>query len=293
MNNSDYKRRDFLKAAAVGALAMVPAMSFVHAKSMLPSIADIETKIGGRVGVFAVDTGNGRTLTHRPDERFAMCSIFKWVLAAAILAQAERGSLSFDERVSYQQADLLQYAPVTSKHLADGMTVGDLARAAIVVSDNTAANLLLSKLGGPSAVTEFARSCGDAVTRLDRNEPVLNSNEAGDLRDTTSPQAMATLMRTVLCGNLLSSQSRDLLLQWMRDCETGHDLLRTGFPENWAVGDKTGSGQNGAINDVAIVTPPNRSPILVAAFLSEGQANTPVLRAAHVDIGRLVVRHFT
>jgi beta-lactamase class A len=122
---------------------------------------------------------------------------------------------------------------------------------------------------------------------------VLNSNEAGDLRDTTSPQAMANLMRTVLCGNVLSSQSRDLLLQWMRDCETGHDLLRAGLPENWVVGDKTGSGQNGAINDVAIVTPPGRSPILVAAFLSEGQADTPVLRAAHADIGRLVARHFT
>jgi beta-lactamase class A len=222
-----------------------------------------------------------------------MCSTFKWVLAAAVLAQTERSLLSLDEQVPYQQADLLQYAPVTSKHLADGMTVGELTRTAVVVSDNTAANLLLSRLSGPSAITGFARSCGDAITRLDRNEPLLNSNEAGDIRDTTSPRAMATLMRTVLCGNVLSSQSRDLLLQWLRDCETGHDLLRAGLPGNWVVGDKTGSGQNGAINDVAIATAPGRSPLLVTAFLSEGKADTPVLRAAHADIGKLVAHHFT
>ena len=293
MNHSGRTRRDFLLAAAAGAWVMaVPSMSFACSKDEPSSIADIEAKVGGRVGVFAVDTGNGSVLSHRPDERFAMCSTFKWALVAGILEQAERHALSLDERISYQQADLLEYAPVTRQHLAEGMTVGDLARTTIVVSDNTAANLLLAKLGGPAAFTEFVRSCGDTVTRLDRDEPTLNNNEAGDPRDTTSPRAMAALMRTVLCGNRLSIESRDLLLQWLRDCETGNDRLRAGLPKDWVVGDKTGTGSNGAANDVAIVTPPNRAPILVTAYLSESKVGAPVLKAAHADIGRLVAQHF-
>ena len=279
--------------AVVSVLATIPVVSAASTEDEPASIADIEAKVGGRVGVFAVDTGSGKVVAHRPDERFAMCSTFKWVLAATVLAQVERNMLSLGDRVLYGQADLLAYAPVTSKHAAEGfMTVSDLTRAAIVVSDNTAANLLLSKLGGPSAVTEFARSCGDAVTRLDRNEPTLNDNEAGDLRDTTSPRAMATLMRKVLCGNRLSSTSRDLLLQWLRDCETGYDRLRAKLPKDWLVGDKTGTGERGAVNDVAIAIPPGRSPILIAAFLSEGKADRPALVAAHASISRLVAQHF-
>lgn len=280
--------------AVISALATIPVLSAASTEIEPASIADIEAKVGGRVGVFAVDTGNGKVLAHRPDERFAMCSTFKWVLAATVLAQVERNLLSLSDRVLYGQADLLAYAPVTSKHATEGfMTVSDLTRAAIVVSDNTAANLLLSKLGGPSVVTEFARSCGDAVTRLDRNEPTLNDNEAGDLRDTTSPRAMATLMSNVLCGNRLSSASRDLLLQWLRDCETGYDRLRSKLPKDWLVGDKTGTGGHGAVNDVAIAIPPGRSPILIAAFLSEGRADRPALVAAHASISRLVVHYFT
>lgn len=293
MNSPSCTRREFL-IAVISALATIPVLSAASTEIEPASIADIEAKVGGRVGVFAVDTGNGKVLAHRPDERFAMCSTFKWVLAATVLAQVERNLLSLSDRVLYGQADLLAYAPVTSKHATEGfMTVSDLTRAAIVVSDNTAANLLLSKLGGPSVVTEFARSCGDAVTRLDRNEPTLNDNEAGDLRDTTSPRAMATLMSNVLCGNRLSSASRDLLLQWLRDCETGYDRLRSKLPKDWLVGDKTGTGGHGAVNDVAIAIPPGRSPILIAAFLSEGRADRPALVAAHASISRLVVHYFT
>lgn len=292
MNKSYCTRRDFLKAVA-GAMAALPVLSFAGVENEPASFADIEAIVGGRVGVFAVDTGSGRVLVHRPDERFAMCSTFKWVLAATILAQVERKVLSLDDHVLYGQADLLPYAPVTSKHEPEGfMTVSDLARAAIVVSDNTAANLLLSTLGGPSAVTEFARSCGDVVTRLDRNEPTLNDNEPGDLRDTTSPRAMAMLMNKVLCGNRLSSVSRDLLLQWLRECETGLDRLRAKLPNDWYVGDKTGTGEHGAVNDVAIAVPPGRSPILIAAFLSEGTADRQALVAAHASIGRIVAKRF-
>ena len=293
MNSPELKRRDFLISVA-SALAALPVVSNARSEDETSPIADIEASVGGRVGVFAVDTASGNTLAHRADEHFAMCSTFKWVLAATALEQVERNLLSLDDHIAYTQADLLAYAPATREHVAKGfMTVSDLIRAAMVVSDNTAANLLLSKLGGPSVITKFARSCGDAVTRLDRNEPALNSNEPGDLRDTTSPQAMATLMREVLCRNRLSSKSRDQLIQWLRDCETGRDRLRANLPKDWIVGDKTGTGDHGAVNDVAIAIPPGRSPILIAAFLSEGKADRPALIAAHASIGSLVAHHFT
>ena len=288
---SGLSRRRFLVAAA-GAMAGACAPSRVVPSAGQP-LAEIEAKVGGRVGVFALDTGGGRHLVHRSDERFAMCSTFKWVLAAAILVRVDQRQLSLDERLSYDQTALLEFSPITSKHLAEGsMTIRALAEAAVTLSDNTAANLLLAKLGGPSAFTEFARSLGDSVTRLDRNEPALNSNTPGDLRDTTSPRAMVGLMRRVLCGNTLSPARRDLLLSWLRASQTGKDRLRAGLPKDWIAGDKTGTGQRGAANDVAIAEPPGRAPILIASYLSDGNAGLAALAAAHAEIGRLVGRSF-
>jgi beta-lactamase class A len=257
------------------------------------SLAAIEAKVGGRVGVFALDTGNGREFAHRPDELFAMCSTFKWVLAAAILARVERGKLSLDERVSYDSTELIDNSPSTSSHVTEGfMTVSALSEAAVTVSDNTAANLLLVRLGGPARFTEFVRSLGDSLTRLDRKEPALNSNEPGDPRDTTSPRAMAGLMRKVLCGDVLSPGGRERLLGWLRACGTGKDRLRAGLSRDWSAGDKTGTGQRGAVNDVAIAWPSRRAPILIASYLSDGSAGLPALTAAQADIGRLVARAF-
>jgi len=254
---------------------------------------EIEAVVGGRVGVFALDTGTSRQLAHRADERFAMCSTFKWALAAAILARVDHAQLSLDERVRYISADLLEYAPVTREHVAEGsLTVDALARAAITVSDNTAANLLLAKVGGPAGLTQFVRLLGDSVTRFDRDEPNLNSNEPGDSRDTTSPRAMVQLMRLILCGNAISPISRERLLDWMRGCETGKDRLRAGLPRDWKVGDKTGSGRRGAMNDVAIAMPPRRAPILIAAYMSDGASVPEAREAAHANIGRLVAREF-
>ncbi len=288
----DWTRRRFLSATAsvmVTAGAAWPVMADDEPRPL----ADIESALGGRVGVFAIDTGSDRQLAHRADERFAMCSTFKWVLAAAVLSRAERGKLSLDERVPYGKADLLEYAPTTTRQAAEGfMTVGSLAEAALTVSDNTAANLLLAKLGGPAGLTEFARSLGDTVTRLDRNEPGLNENKAGDPRDTTSPRAMAGLMRKILCGDALSPAGRERLLGWLRACETGKDRLRAGLPRDWVAGDKTGSGQRGAVNDIAIATPPGRAPILIAAYLSDAESKFQASVAAHAEIGRLVARSF-
>jgi beta-lactamase class A len=258
----------------------------------LRALSRIERTTGGRLGVYALDTSTGRELAHRADERFAMCSTFKWLLAAAVLSRSERGVLSLDEKIPYGTDDLLEYSPTTSKQIAEGsMTVRALAEAAVTVSDNTAANLLLAKLDGPEGLTRFVRSSGDKITRLDRDEPSLNENEPGDPRDTTSPRAMVGLMQHILCErDALTLPSRERLLHWLRECETGKKRLRAGFPPEWKVGNKTGTGQRNAVNDVAIAVPPARAPVLVAVYASEGSAELYALEAAHVEVARLVAR---
>jgi beta-lactamase class A len=250
----------------------------------------LEAASGGRLGVFAVDTGSGCAIGHRQDERFAMCSTFKWVLAAAVLARVDRGELSLGERIHYEPSDVLEYAPVTREHVAEGsLSIEALARAAVVLSDNTAANLLLSKVAGPAGLTQFCRRLGDSVTRLDRDEPSLNATTVGDSRDTTSPRAMAFLMQTILCGSVLAADSRERLLSWLFACETGKARLRAGLPATWRVGDKTGTGDTAA-NDVAIAFPPGRSPILIASYLSECRAPIETLNAAHAEVARMAAR---
>jgi beta-lactamase class A len=253
------------------------------------SLSDIEARIGGRVGVMAIDTSNGTEVSQRADERFAMCSTFKWVLAAFVLSQVEQDEMSRDERLSYGTEDLLDYAPVARKHVDRGwLTVDALCSAIVTVSDNTAANLLLNRIGGPAELTAFLRQNGDKVTRLDRTEPDLNTNLRGDERDTTTPRAMAETMNRILVGDVLSAPNRDMLLQWLREATTGLGRLRGGLPSGWIAGDKTGTGVNGAANDVAIAWPPGRNPILIAAYLSESDAAPEDLNAAHVAIARSV-----
>ena len=257
-------------------------------------LARIEASVGGRVGVFALDTASGRTLAHRADARFAMCSTFKWTLAAAVFARIDRGEGSLEQRIAFGPADLMEAAPVAKEHVGEGaMTVEALARAAVTVSDNTAANLLLAWLGGPGALTAFFRQLGDTVTRLDRNEPTLNSNDPGDVRDTTSPRAMVGLMNAVLLGSALKTASRERLLALLEACETGKRRLRAGLPADWVVGDKTGTGDF-AVNDVAIAIPPGRAPILMAAYMSDpdGPDDEDCVRheAGDVAIARLVAR---
>jgi beta-lactamase class A len=283
-------RRAFLGVAGTAlAGAQARALPSPSAAPLDDALARLEQRIGGRVGVFALDSAAGASVAHRADERFALCSTFKWALAAAVLRGVDHSTLVLEQSVPYGERDLLSYAPATREHLAEGrMTIEALARAAVVVSDNTAANLLLAQIGGPQGLTRFFREIGDDVTRLDRNEPTLNANAAGDLRDTTSPRAMATAMRAVLTGAVLSPASRERLIGWLVECETGRARLRAGLPAEWRAGDKTGSGENGACNDVAIVWPPKGAPWLIASYLSESPAPQSDLNAAHAEIARLV-----
>jgi beta-lactamase class A len=282
-------RRAVLKYALTGAalVAMRPALCFA-AKTDDPeaALARLERAHGGRLGVAILDTGTGARVAHRGDERFLVCSTFKLLLAAAVLQRVDRGEEKLDRRIVFGKDVLLDYAPVTSKHAGPpGMTVAQLCNAAVTLSDNTAANLLLASIGGPPAVTRYARHLGDSFTLLDRSEPELNP------RDTTTPFAMLGDMQKLLLGNALSRTSREQLTRWMLDCETGLQSLRAGLPAGWKAGDKTGQWDGhgvGANNDVAIVWPPGRKPLLAAAYYMNGATGPAARKAVLAEVGRIV-----
>ena len=267
-------RRKFL----TGATLLLPSAAM--AQSPLAALESPQI----RIGVAALDTGTGRTLAYRPDERFLMCSTFKLVLAAAILRHVERGAERLDRLVHYTKADLLPVSFVTTPNVATGLTIEALCAAIIHVSDNTAANLLLKSMGGPAALTAFLRGTGDSITHLDRTEPQLNVRD-GD-KDTTTPRAMLATMRALVLGDVLQPASRERLIRWMEEVTTGGTLLRAGLPAGWRVGDKTGRGQGGEINDLAIVRPQGRAPILVCAYTQGAPDKTLA------EIGRAVSAAF-
>jgi beta-lactamase class A len=251
--------------------------------------AAIEQKIGGYLGVAALDTGDGRRIEYRATERFPLCSTFKFLLAAAILEGSPGEPL--DRKISFGPDDLLEWAPVTKKHVSEGsMTVGDLCAAAIEYSDNTAANLLLRIVAGPTKLTEYIRSLGDPVTRVDRTEPSLNSALPGDERDTTTPRAMVSNLKLLLLGDRLSIDFRKQLEAWMLANTTGTKRIRAGLPPDWRVGDKTGTGQNGAASDIAIVRPPQRAPILIAIFVAQSSANIDQVNSGIAKAASLVAQ---
>ncbi|WP_431852321.1 class A beta-lactamase [Allosphingosinicella sp.] len=244
---------------------------------------------GARIGVAAIDTASGRRLLHDAGSRYAMASTFKLPLAAMVLAEVEPGRLRLDEELPFAPDDPLDNSPVVAANIFRGrLDVGTLAASVVQVSDNSAANALLRRLGGPSGLTRFIRSVGDPVTRLDRFEMELGTNISGDPRDTTTPAAMAELVRTLALGGRLSARSRAQLADWLTTSVPGPDRLRAGLPAGWRWGHKTGTAANGGVNDVGIAWPPGRSPIVIASYQDGGDAPTPVRAAAHAAVARLV-----
>nr|WP_308437999.1 class A beta-lactamase [Jeongeupia naejangsanensis] len=250
----------------------------------------LERRHGGRLGVCALDTGSGRRLGYRMDERFAFCSTFKAMLAGAILARSVGDAGLLQRRIRYTQADLVSYSPVSGPRVADGMTVAELCAAAIQYSDNTAANLLIRQLGAPADVTTFARSIGDDVFRLDRWETELNTALPGDPRDTTTPAAMARSLQALTLGDALPPAQRAQLQDWLRGNTTGAKRIRAGVPAGWQVGDKTGSGDYGTTNDIAVLWPPQRAPIVLAVYFTRPAQDAKWVDAAIADAARLVVK---
>ncbi len=285
------RRRDVLKGLALGGVAVaamrtMPATARPALDGTGAKLAMLERRHGGRLGVAILDTGSGRREGYREGERFLMCSTFKLLLAAAVLERVDAGKEKLDRRIVFGKDVLLDYAPVTKQHAGPpGMTMSELCAAAITWSDNTAANLLLKEIGGPQAVTAYARSLGDESTLLDRYEPALNPV------DTTTPNAMLDDMRQLLLGDRLSRSSREMLIRWMVACQTGLQSLRAGIPTGWQVGDKTGQWDGngtGANNDIAVVWPPNRKPILVTAYYMNHTTEPSTRKAVLAEVGRIV-----
>jgi beta-lactamase class A len=260
------------------------------------ALVELERGAGGRLGVCALDTASGRSIGLRADERFGLCSTFKLLLAAAVLREADAGRWSLATVIPYSADDMVSHAPVTQQHLAaGGMTIGALAEAAQTVSDNVAANLLIARFGGPERVTALFRTIGDPETRLDRYETQLNLVPPGEVRDTTTPRGMATGVANLMTAAVLSADSRERLRRWMIATETGKRRLRAGLPPDWIAGDKTGTafspGMPNKHNDVAVIWPPQRAPIVVAAYY-EAPGEFDTMRAEDdavlAEVGRIV-----
>lgn len=280
-------RRKLLRTAIPVALAASTTGRLAAALTSDPVAAQfdaLEQRSGGRLGVAALDTATGKRVAHRAGERFPMCSTFKILAVGKLLTRVDRGQEHLDRIVPYSKADLVTYSPISEKHTGAGLPLAALCDAALRYSDNTAANLLLKAIGGPPAVTAFARSLGDRTTRLDRWETALNESLPGDPRDTTTPDEMLADLRKIALGTVLAQKSRDLLIGWMLRNTTGDDRIRAGVPQDWKVADKTGSGERGTAGDVGIVWPPHRAPLLmviyVAAVKSDAERNPVIAGAA-------------
>lgn len=271
--------------ASLCAIAASPAF----AAEAPPELESYERASGGRIGVYAENPKTGKKLSWRADERFVMCSTFKASLAACVLARVDRGEEQLAAMIPYGKADLLDYAPVAKQNLAAGaMSVTDMCKAIVELSDNTCANLLLARIGGPATLTAFWRSLGDSTSRLDHNEPELNRSPPGNPQDTTTPAAMAGNLRRLVLGEALTPASRTLLTEWMVNCKTGANRLRGGLPASWTVGDKTGNNGKDASGDIAVVWPKPETPILITAYVQGGTPNAAQIEAVFARIGRMV-----
>ena len=249
----------------------------------------VEADLGARVGLFIEDTGSGEVWQYRADERFPMASTFKVLACAALLARADAGTENLGRQVEIGQRDLVPHAPVTEARVGERMSLHALCEATMQVSDNTAANKVLDALGGPAAVTDFARSLGDATTRLDRREVDLNEGAPGDPRDTTAPASMAASLRILVLGEALSAESRAQLTRWLVGNAVGGPLLRAAIPGDWRIGDRTGAGGHGTRGIVAVLWPPRRAPLVVVVYLTGTAASMEARNAAIAAIGTALV----
>ncbi|KAF3998276.1 class A beta-lactamase [Glaciimonas immobilis] len=265
-------RRNFLLATAAIISAPVALASSATRPPTLSAknkIEKIERDFDGRLGVSVRDTATGRQLGHRADERFPFCSTFKVIAASAILTKSVQVPGLMERVIRFRQSDLVTYSPVTEKHVDTGMTVADLCAAGIQYSDNTAANLMIKLIGGPAAVSAYARTIGDTAFRLDRWETALNTAIPGDLRDTSTPFAMCQSLNRLLLGDAMSFAHREQLRSWLSGNTTGAQRIKAGIPGDWLIGDKTGSGDYGTANDLAVLWPPKRAPVIVAIYTTQ------------------------
>lgn len=257
---------------------------------ILETVRAAESRLGGRIGISVHDTGSDERWDYRADERFPLSSTFKPFACAAVLARIESGAERLHRVVEFEEQDLVTYSPVTETRVTTvGMTIAELCEATITLSDNTAGNLILESLGGPSALTDFMRTIGDMTTRLDRWETDLNEGTPGDKRDTTTPHAAAQSLQQLLMGPTLSAGSREQLTTWMENDKVADALLRSALPEGWRIADKTGAGGHGARSIIAMVWPPASQPVVIAIYMAENDASFADRNQAIAEIGAAIV----
>jgi beta-lactamase class A len=281
----DLKRRSVM--FGLPALLAAPAMG----REVVPGpIMDYERGSGGHIGIYAENLSSGAQFTWRAHDRFVMCSTVKASLVAFVLSKVDRGEDDLEDVIRYKRADIGDlYAPAAKANLAKGaLSVGDMCKAAIELSDGACTNLLLRRVGGPPAMTAFWRAVGDEVTRLDRPEPLLNRTPPGDSRDTTTPAAMAANLRKFVLGNVLSEKSRTRFTEWLIGCQTGGNRLRAGLPKDWVTGDKTGHNDKDAAADIAISWPNPATPVVICAYTRGGTPTNAQFDAVFASVGRLV-----
>ncbi len=281
---------------AVVFLCLVFPATFAQATEIgvLDTLRTIENRIGGRIGVSAHQPGTGRSWQYRADERFPLSSTFKPFACAALLTRVDQKTDDLARIVTYSQNDLVTYSPVTTERLdREPMSLADLCEATITLSDNTAGNLILKTIGGPAGLTEFMRSIGDPATRLDRWETTLNEGTPGDLRDTTTPNAAAASLRTLLSDDTLSSTSRQQLRTWMHNDKVADALIRSVLPEGWQIADKTGAGGYGSRSLIAMLWSPTGDPVVIAIYMTENTSTFADRNAAIAEIGAALLRELT
>lgn len=255
-------------------------------------VMELEARLGARIGA-VVRSSHAMHWAYRADERFPMCSTFKLLASGSLLAQVDAGREQLDRIIRFEIADVVDYSPITKSQAGgDGMTLAQLCEAALTHSDNTAGNLILEQIGGPGGVTEFARSLGDTMTRLDRWETELNEATPGDPRDTTTPAAMAHCVDVMLFGGALSASSQQQLTDWLVANKTGDAKLRASMSGSWRIGDKTGGGDHGTMNDVAVIWPPQQHPLIVSIYMTETVASFDDRNAAFAELGRTLYELF-
>ncbi|MGZ7149224.1 class A beta-lactamase [Bacillus sp. BC08] len=251
------------------------------------SFVKLEKEYDAKLGIYALDTGTNQTVTYRSDERFAYASTHKALAVGALLQKKSIEDL--DQKIKYTSQDLVNYNPITEKYVDTGMTLKELADASIRYSDNTAQNLILKQLGGPSEFKKSLRVIGDTVTNPVRFEPELNEVQPGDTRDTSTPKALATSLQTYALGDILSMEKRNFLIDLMKRNTTGDNLIRAGVPEEWEVADKTGSGSYGTRNDIAIIWPPNKKPIVLAVLSNHANEDAKYDDKLIADVTKIVL----
>ena len=285
-----FNRRSFLIGSGLllPGIGLAPQTVLAAGKDIEKQLAALEKQTGGRLGVYVLDTKTKASFSHRPDERFAMCSTFKALAAAFALARVDKGEEKLDRRIPVSRKDLLSHSPIAKKHAGGDMTVRELCDAAVTYSDNAAANLLLASFGGPKGLTAWLGSIGDGTTRLDRTEPELNEAKIGDPRDTTTPIAMTETLGKLLLEDVLSPSSRDQFAAWLVANTTGGRRLRAGLPEGWTIGEKTGTSGRGEAGDIGFMRPREGHTILASVYIAEGKKPAKELEPVFAEVGKLI-----